>query len=361
MLKHEKKAFIKFFSIYFGSVALLILVSGHFYYIEQKKEFLKDENFQMLEYARMFKTNLPHKNTDITHTIQKSNISNFNISNFKIGKKYFTKYIPHDWHDEYMIIKKPKEKFNKKIFNLIQTIVIYQLFLLLTFASISYFLSLMALKPMRDAVTRLDNFSKDLIHDINTPVTSILLNMNLLRKDKNFSSNKYLERISKNVTEIHSLNTNLTILLKENSFDLEEIDILKLIRDFVEDYKKEYPQIDFIISEGEYLSKINEDAFKQIVSNILSNAIKYSKQANSGTLPYIKVYVESNTLYIEDNGIGIQEINSIFKRNYTEHKIGNGIGLDIVKRLCEAINIDISVRSKGNDGTIFNLKFNNTI
>ncbi|MCW9026930.1 MAG: sensor histidine kinase, partial [Thiovulaceae bacterium] len=115
MLRHDKKAFIKFFSIYFGSVALLILISGHFYYVEQKKEFLKDENFEMLDYARMYKTKKPKQNTDITYTIKKMNIPNFNISNFEIKKDYFIKYIPHNWIDEYMIIKKPKNSFDKKI------------------------------------------------------------------------------------------------------------------------------------------------------------------------------------------------------------------------------------------------------
>ncbi len=43
------------------------------------------------------------------------------------------------------------------------------------FASISFFLSRHALKAMQEAIIKLDNFSKDLIHDLNTPVTSILL------------------------------------------------------------------------------------------------------------------------------------------------------------------------------------------
>lgn len=361
MLKHEKKAFFEFFSIYFGSVALLVLAAGHFYYIEQKQEFLKGENFKMIDYARMFKTKTPVQNTDISHIIKKIDMPNFNISNFEIQKDYFIKYVPHNWVDEYMIIKKRKGKYNQSIHELIKDIVFYQIFLLLIFATISYFLSRMALRPMREAVTRLDNFSKDLIHDINTPITSILLNMKLLKKDEHFSENKYLERISQNVKDIHSLNSNLTILLSENSLNLEKVDIFKVISDVINTYQKEYPQIKFELSSNVYFTNINENAFKQIILNLMSNATKYSKQPTTISSPYIKIYMASDILFIEDNGLGIKNPVNVFDRNYTEHELGHGIGLDIVKRLCEAMNIDISVSSKENEGSIFSLKFNNII
>jgi two-component system OmpR family sensor kinase len=260
-----------------------------------------------------------------------------------------------------MVVKKPKDKFNKKISNLIQDIIFYQIFLLLAFGLISYFLSLMALIPMREAVARLDNFSKDLIHDINTPITSILLNIKLLKKDENFASNRYLERISQNVKDINSLNSNLTILLRENSLVLNKIDILKVTRNIVDTYQKEYQKIKFEIPNYEYFVRVNEDAFKQIISNLLSNAVKYSKPPTAVTYPTIKIYIKSDTLFVEDNGIGIKNPVSVFKRSYTEHEIGHGIGLDIVKRLCEAMDIDISVTSLKNKGSIFRLKFNNNI
>lgn len=336
-------------------MALLILISGHFYYLEQKKEFLKDENFEMLDYARMFKTKTPKQNTDITHKIKKMDFSNFNIGNFEIKKDYFVKYIPHNWKDEYMIIKKPKKLFDEKIFNLKSKIIISQILLLGIFASISYFLSKMALRPMHEAVVRLDNFSKDLIHDINTPITSILLNMKLLKKDKNFASNKYLDRISQNVKDIHSLNSNLTILLKENSLNMQNVDIFKVINDTIELYKKEYPKIRFEILEVEYFANVNEDAFRQIISNLISNASKYSSRDKEA---FVKIYMNKDILYIEDNGIGIKNPSSVFLRDYKEHESGHGIGLDITKRLCDAMNIKIDVVSKENEGSCFKITFN---
>jgi two-component system OmpR family sensor kinase len=350
--RYEKKAFTKFFSIYFGSVALLILTTGHFYYVDQKKEFLKEENFSMIDYARMFKMKTPIQNTDITHEIKKIDAPYISISNFKVEKDYFYKYVPHDWADQYMLIKKPKSGYDKKIYNLKHNIIWFQFLLLSIFASISYFLSKMALKPIHQAVTKLDNFSKDLIHDINTPITSILLNMKLLKKDAHFASNKYLNRISKNVKDIHALNSNLTILLKENTLDVQNIDIFKIIDAQVKTYKKLYPSINFSVDKFEYVAKINEDALRQIISNLLSNSAKYSSVDAK-----INIYMQKNTLYIKDNGQGIKNPSSVFKRNYKEHESGHGIGLDIAKRLCDAMGVNIAVSSKENEGSEFSLEF----
>jgi len=352
LLRGEKKAFVKFFSIYFGSVALLILTSGHFYYVEQKKELLKQVNFAMIDYARIFKMKIPNKYTDISHEIVSLDIKNFSMSNFSSEKEYFYKYIPHTWGNEYMYIKKPKTQFKKKLSSLKFDIIWFQLLLLSIFASISYFLSKMALKPMKEAVIKLDTFSKDLIHDINTPITSILLNMKLLKKDTHFASNKYLKRISQNVKDIHSLNTNLTILLKENTLNMQHIDIFDVIRESVELYQKQYIDINFELSLDQYYTQINEDAFRQIISNLLSNASKYSSKN-----ALIKIYMRENTLYIKDNGLGIKNPSCVFQRNYTEHESGHGIGLDIAKRLCDAMEIKIAVESKENEGSEFSLEF----
>jgi len=176
--------------------------------------------------------------------------------------------------------------------------------------------------------------------------------MKLLKKDENFASNKYLDRISQNVKDIHSLNSNLTILLKENSLDIQKVDIFKILYETLELYKKQYPKIVFKISDTRYETDINEDAFKQIITNLISNAVKYSSQD-----ALIEIYMKEDTLCIKDNGSGIKNPSFVFDRNYKEHESGHGIGLDISKRLCDAMNIKIDVISEENKGSIFTLSF----
>jgi len=55
--------------------------------------------------------------------------------------------------------------------------------------------------------------------------------------------------------------------------------------------------------------------------------------------------------------VGIQKPQNIFKRNYKEQNSGHGIGLDIVKRLCDSMDIDISVSSVVGEGTLIVIRF----
>ncbi|MDA3909389.1 MAG: HAMP domain-containing sensor histidine kinase [Sulfurimonas sp.] len=353
MLKHEKKAFIKFFITYFGSVALLILASGLFYFQEQKQTLIEKEHFAMIDYIRQLKMKqaLP-KNSSISYSVLDIKIENFNMNNFTIKEKHFEKHMPYNWEGIYFLVKKDKEEFYKKLFSTKVEIVSGQILLLFLFALLSYFLALRALRPMQEAIVKLDNFSKDLIHDLNTPLTSILLNMKLLEKNSNFDGNKPLSRIKKNVENISELHNNLTTLLQEDTMLVSEQNIVKIIEDVVSIHKKIYSHIKYEIELKEFHASVNKNAFTQVLTNLISNASKYNKEGG-----FIKLYSINRVLYIEDSGVGIKNSSEIFNRSYTEQKSTTGIGLDISKRLCEAMHIDISATSQVGVGTTVSLKF----
>jgi two-component system OmpR family sensor kinase len=353
LLKHEKKAFIKFFFTYFGSVAILILTSGFFYFEDKKQELIKKEHFSMIEYVRLFKMKqLTHTNTSITLEVLDIKIPNFNMNNFKIKDNYFEKYMPYNWDGGYILIKKDKTEFYDNFFNIKLEIIYVQFFLLLLFAMLSYFLSVRALRPMQEAITKLDNFSKDLIHDINTPITSILLNMKILEKNSDFSDYKPLIRIKKNIEDISELHNNLTTLLQEETMLTKDQNIVKIIEDVVATHQKIYTDLEYIIESTEFIANINLNAFTQVLVNLISNASKYNKHSG-----FVNIYFNARVMFIEDNGVGIKNPSEIFNRSYTEQKSGTGIGLDITKRLCEAMNIGISATSQTGVGTTVKLEF----
>jgi len=352
LLKHEKKAFWKFFSIYFGSVALLILVAGYFYFGEQKKILIKKEHFSMIEHVRKIKMNQYELDTKgITHSVTYKEIPAFNINNFTIKENYFESYLPYSWKSGYYMVRKDKTSFYEELFRIKSTIVLTQLLLLALFAIISFFLSRRALRPMQEAITKLDNFSKDLIHDLNTPVTSILLNTKILEKTLEEES-KALRRIKTSAKEIGELHNNLTILLQEETMIMKEENLFDLIDDVVSTQESLYPDIKIELQRSELLVRVNADALKQVLSNIFSNACKYNKKEG-----HVKVYTKGKTLYVEDSGVGIQKPQNIFKRNYTEQISGHGIGLDIVKRLCDSMDINISASSVVGEGTLIVIQF----
>jgi len=307
----------------------------------------------MIDYIRKLKMKqeLP-KDTLITYEEVSLKIQDFNIDNFSIKENHFEKYMPYSWDGDYILVKKDKKEFYKKLSSTKLEIISLQIFLLFLFALLSYFLSMRALRPMQEAIIKLDNFSKDLIHDLNTPITSILLNMRLLEKKRDFDANKPLSRIKKNVENISELHNNLTTLLQEDTMLVSEQNIIKIVEDVVLTHQKIYTHLKYEIELKEFYASVNGSAFTQILTNLISNASKYNKQNG-----FIKIYSLNKVLYIQDNGIGIKNPNAIFNRSYAEQNSGTGIGLDITKRLCEAMNIDIVVTSQTEVGTTVCLKF----
>lgn len=351
MRHHEKRAFWKFFLAYFSSVALLILVAGHFYYEQQYEQRIKDEHFAIISYARQLKMQEPITANDISHTVVQKQIENFSMDTLTVTDTNFEKYIPANReHTHYILIKKERAHFDVHIKELRFQIIALQTALLLLFAVISLILTNNALRPMREAITKLDRFAKDLIHDLNTPLTTIKLNLKLLQKDASWQGNRALERIEKSSYEISELHENLKVLLEEDTFLLEDINVCQIADELMHDYEAIYTRLRFQVECAPFQSHLNENALKQILHNLLLNACKYNR--NNGS---VKIYNKGKTLYIQDSGVGIENPQRIFERNYSEQS-SSGIGLDIVKRLCDAMNITIKVNSSP-EGTTFALIF----
>jgi len=307
----------------------------------------------MIEYVRQLKMKLVPQNPEhIKHEVINIEIDNFNMNNFEIQENRFLKYMPFSWDGGYILVSKDKIHYEETMLEIKIYIISIQILLLLLFATLSYFLSVRALKPMQEAVTKLDNFSKDLIHDLNTPITSILLNMKLLDAKEEFKDNKALIRVKRSVEDITELHKNLTVLLQEETMVIQRKNLFKIINEVVLTHEKIYRDISFEVQKSEFFAKINRDAFKQVIVNIISNACKYNKQNG-----FIKIYTQDRTLHIEDSGLGIQNPQYIFERSYKEHVSGSGIGLDIVKRLCEAMKIEIHAVSTLGVGTTISLNF----
>jgi two-component system OmpR family sensor kinase len=351
LLLHEKRAFWKFFSIYFGSVALLILAAGFFYFGEQEKMMIKKEHFSMIEFTRQLKMKLHPKDDHIKYELKNIVIDNFNMNNFTIKEDKFMKYMPYNWSGGYLLVTKDKVHFHENLLRIKLKIIAVQAILLTLFAFISYILSIKALQPMQNAITKLDNFSKDLIHDLNTPITSMFLNIKLLELKPEFQESKPLNRIKRSLEDIGELHSNLTVLLQEDTMVVQNENLFEIVNEVLATHKKIYTNINFILIEDELYGMVNKDAFKQIVVNIVSNACKYNVENG-----YVKIYMEDGALCIEDGGIGILNPQQIFQRSYKEHASGHGIGLDIVKRLCEVMDIEIGVVSQLNKGTTISLK-----
>lgn len=219
---------------------------------------------------------------------------------------------------------------------------------LLLIALLSSLFSFYALHPLRHALLMTREFVRDILHDFNTPLSVLRLNAALLHRE--YGDNKKLSRIEQSVETILSLQENLKSYLEALPQHKERFDLSALLAERIALIEKLYPQLHFELASDTTELTCNKDAFIRIVDNLLSNAAKYNRPEG-----IVRVTLDSDTLRVSDTGHGIKAPKKVFERFYTESTNGYGIGLHIVKKLCDAMGITINVDSTPNKGSHFKL------
>jgi two-component system OmpR family sensor kinase len=213
----------------------------------------------------------------------------------------------------------------------------------------SFFYSLYALKPYKEAINLMERFLRDIIHDLNTPISAIFINLALLKRSYNLDA---IKRVEYSTQTISSLYKNLDLYSKNIKFSLSKIDLLTIINQRVEYFKKLYPSINFNTPLTSIIVTTNEIAIVRILDNIISNGCKYNK--DNGT---IDISFSNNILTIKDSGYGIKNPQKAFDRFYKESDRGMGIGLSIVKKLSKEIDVEVELDSEVDIGTTVRVIF----
>ncbi len=114
-----------------------------------------------------------------------------------------------------------------------------------------------------------------------------------------------------------------------------------------------YPDLTYIYTKKNDLVKTtNHELLMRILDNILSNAAKYNKVHGE-----VKVTISNETVTVEDTGKGIKDVDKVLQRYYKEQDRGIGLGLHIVNKLCNELNIRMNIQSQINHGTKITLNF----
>ncbi len=330
-------------------MAVLVVAAGFFYFKQSKAHMLKNEEFSLLEFARHVKMGGPpdELSDEYSYRLVPAEGRHIDISNFGIENDRFVKLIPLHGGMQYLEVSKPTRDYENRLEGLKRRIWTVQWLLLLLFGLLSYRLAKNAIKPLEESIELLDSFTKDLIHDLNTPVTSIKLNLTLVEQMPGMKGARVLQRLQKSARTISELHENLTILLEERTFQMERTDLCRLVGEIVEVHRPLYPQLSFMVECKGFFATVNPKAFTQMLQNIISNACRYNRPGG-----YVKIYSRGRSLMVEDSGIGIEEPEKMFDRNHSGSG-SSGLGLDIVKRLAMAMQIEIDVKRHENGGTLF--------
>ncbi len=230
----------------------------------------------------------------------------------------------------------------------------------------------MALEKERELNNLKSRFISTASHEFRTPLATIMSSVSLTGKyaesmDKN-SMSKHIDRVKSSVNHLTDILNDFLSLDKleegavmANPEYLGLNDLLVAITDEIKPIAKAGQRINFtglLVNEQIFIDK---RILKNIMFNLISNAIKYS---NENTNIDIKLSRDGNTLTIEikDQGIGIplEDQAHIFERFYRANNIGNmqgtGLGLNIVKKYVEILKGDIQFKSIPEKGTKFTLK-----
>jgi len=196
-----------------------------------------------------------------------------------------------------------------------------------------------------------EEFIKDILHDFNTPLASLRLNVRMLKCPP--SEVKKVERIELGIESILSLQNNLRSYLMEHQLVSEIFNVKTVVLERLAVIEKLYPSLSFAVKGETLMVNTSRDALSRILDNLLSNAAKYNVREGN-----VHVTFQKGMIIIEDTGIGIKHPEKVFKRFYKEHERGIGIGLHSVKKLCDEMKIKIKLSSEVGKGTIVLLDLN---
>ncbi|KLE05079.1 HAMP domain-containing histidine kinase [Aliarcobacter butzleri] len=291
----------------------------------------------------------------IFSTLQSQTVKLDDVIYLKNDKIHFIKE-PESYYlgSKYVVIEIPDDNIWFENIKYKMIISFFCAFLFMIF--IGYFISKLFLKPMRDALHLLDRFIKDTTHELNTPVTAIITNIETI--DKSLLDDKTLRKINRieiGAKTISNIYEDLTFVTLNNQIisNNENINLSNILRQ----------RVDFFLSIANmkkirFETNIKDNVFifcdvkkiSKLIDNLLSNAIKYNK--NSG---FIKVILAKNSMIIEDSGKGMssENLENLFDRyqRFDKSVGGFGIGLNIVSLIAKEYDFKIDVTSQLGVGT----------
>ena len=258
-------------------------------------------------------------------------------------------------HVKYLIVQK-EISHSQVIFDILVIIGVVLMGMLL----FSYLLLKLLLKPYIETSTRMNLFFTDVMHELKTPLGIMQLNIEgLVQKYKD----KRLGRTLAALSTLATLYDDLEYLIKNKTitYTTELLNFSTFLEDRIAYFEALSASKEILICshiEPELYVRINRIELQRIIDNNITNAIKYSP---TQTIIDVALNADNGKLCfnVKDQGVGIKEVDKIFERHYRGdiYKGGFGIGLSIVKSICDKYGVVIEVQSEEKKGSEFRYWF----
>lgn len=378
MLKSEKESLIRFLLIYLGSTFLLFSLAVGIFYYAQKHHLLEQQSKTLKYQAEQIKMELRalHERFDPvltypTHALIDSAIYDldkqyiFGTQNDtraldekdyrSDGKRlYFLSQVePHYLGAAFLLVSKVLDK--EPIVQLQKSIGLFMLGTGVFFFLLGLFLGKLFVAPMRDSMERMNRFIQDTTHELNTPISTILTNIEMMEAFGKCENNEELKRIeiaSKTLSRIYD---DLTYLnLNHNYYrHIESLNVSKLASERLVYFSAMAHNKGLRLEaniDADIVLEIDKNDLTRLLDNLITNAIKYNKAKG-----LLRLTLTRDFLSVVDTGIGIskKDLKTIvcrFKRaNKSEG--GFGIGLDIVNQVATNYRFVLDIYSQPDKGT----------
>jgi len=387
LLKSEKESLYRFFTLYITMVIFGITVLSIYYYESQKQLMFSSQRAEMSKYAY-----IQTKRLKVLHHFFPER------TKYPRDPRFTSAIYDIDYHKIFSLNKVDDTHFDEEIYltggyihyvksldtfylgtrylvielkddgvwleSIWRDILIYGTAAFILFMLFGLYLAKLFLKPMRDSIMLLDRFIKDTTHELNTPLSAILANIEMMDTDVMVEKNrKKLERINIAAKTVSVLYKDLTYLMleQEKQNENEMLNLKEIIRNRVEyfDVLAKSKGITFKLSLGEASLYMDKRKFIRVIDNLISNAIKYNRRNGK-----IEIILESGRIQIRDTGRGIEEekIPFMFDRymRFDKNEGGFGVGLSIVKKILDEYKIAIHAVSVPGKGTTMIIEWKDT-
>jgi signal transduction histidine kinase len=213
-----------------------------------------------------------------------------------------------------------------------------------------------------DTVLRREQeFTANASHELRTPLTAIRTSCELLAADSGLTP-KSAQRVASIATAAQRMSAEIDVLLllarEQAAGETQPVAIADIVDDALDPYRDTLREkglgLELEVAKDAVLT-LNPRALQLVLSNLLRNAIQHTTQGHIG------VRFHDGTLAVFDTGAGIaaDRLQQIFERYYRGDGAspgGMGLGLSIVKRICDQFGWQVSAASVVNQGSTFTVR-----